>query len=418
MARRLPVAFLAVPLLALHPRASAQEAAPEAKSDKPRPLAETLTGPALDAYKLGKVLLDARDGVTAHGKFREAYDRSREPRLLWNMAVASKEARRYSQAIDEIDRFLAEGQQKFPELAAQATSARAVMESLVAPVRINVVPADAAVFIDGEAVKLTADAALRLDIGKHELRAERSGYQPYQRALNVQDSRGLEVSFALEAIPAPVVVPVPAAVPAPSQVPEPPKVVEAPKPAPQPEAPKSEEPPVGFNVGIEGGIWSRTFDRDTLNSTFRIQTTEEKSYPTTSPRVALSMEYDFGQHMGIPELFLTSFGGVVFASHEGSFTIQTSGSVTTSSKTLNVLLFQQDVGLMKRVSFDWFFVEGGAMFASTFDDGFGAVEHGFSARGGLGAHLSRHWKLRVSGGYRSVGKEESTIASGGLLFGF
>jgi hypothetical protein len=398
------------------PTVRAQESVSETKPDKPLPLAETLTGPALEAYKLGKVLLDARDGVTAHGKFREAYDRSREPRLLWNMAVASKEARRYAQAIDEIDHFLSEEHGKFPELAAQAKSARSVMESLVAPVRVNVIPVDALVFIDGEPVKVSADAPLRLDIGKHDLRAERSGFQPYQRALNVQDSRGLEVSFSLEAVPAPVVAVAPAA-----------PVTEAPKAPEPPVAPvaKPVEPPkpvddalVGFNFGVEAGTWSRDFDRETLNSTFGIETTEAKTYPTTSPRVTVNLEYDFGQHMGLPELFLSSFTGAVFASHEGNFTIRTNNTVTNASKTLNVTLFQQDVGLTKRLSWDWFFLEGGFFYATTFDDAFTLVDSGYSARGGLGAHLSKNWALRFMGGYRAVGKEEATLASGGFSVGF
>jgi hypothetical protein len=196
--------------------AAEADAESETQPDRPKPLSESLTGPALDAYKLAKILLEAKDAETAHGKFQEAFDRARDPRLLWNMAVSSKEARHYARSIGEIDRFLQEGGERYPELAVQARAARSVMENLVAPVRFRVTPVDAHVIVDGDSQPVAPGGSVLLDIGKHDVRVERSGFQPLGRTFTVENTRGLDIALVLEPNAPVIPVPPPAAPAAPA----------------------------------------------------------------------------------------------------------------------------------------------------------------------------------------------------------
>ena len=59
------------------------------------PLGESLSGEAKTDYESAKVLYDDGDFVGAGSKFQQAYDRSKDARLLWNVAVCEKAQRHY-----------------------------------------------------------------------------------------------------------------------------------------------------------------------------------------------------------------------------------------------------------------------------------------------------------------------------------
>src|SRR6478736_4874903 len=102
-------ALLAASVLAsLAPAAAAPP--PTAKAPAgPKPLAETLTGEAKSAYDSARVLFGDGDFGGALVKFQAAYDKSKDPRLLWNMAACEKNLRHYARTLQLVRRYAAEG---------------------------------------------------------------------------------------------------------------------------------------------------------------------------------------------------------------------------------------------------------------------------------------------------------------------
>jgi hypothetical protein len=214
--------FVVVLLTAPAALATDKGAKPAVIEKAQRPLTELLTGPALDAYLKGRDLFDAGDVITGHAKLSEAYELSTNPRLLWNMAACSKSSRHYARAIDELTRFLEDGQAVITaEQAKRAEEVRATLYSLVAAATLQVTPATAKVLLDGEPATRGA-GPYYLELGKHELRVEQEGYKPEARTLDVKQTKPFTVEVTLrEEAPAPVaspVLPVATVTPAPAAV--------------------------------------------------------------------------------------------------------------------------------------------------------------------------------------------------------
>jgi hypothetical protein len=182
-----------------------------------KPLNEILRGAALDAYLKGRDLFEAGDVVTGHAKLVEAYETSKNPRLLWNMAACSKSSRNYARAIDELTRFLADGRDQITaDQAKRAEEVRATLYSLVAAATITRAPEDATLAIDGEPATRGA-GPYYLELGKHELRLEREGFAPEVRTIDVKQTKALTLELTLERIPtAPAPLAVAPAAPSPT----------------------------------------------------------------------------------------------------------------------------------------------------------------------------------------------------------
>lgn len=156
---------------------------------KQRPLGEELSGVSRASFEQGKDLFEASDFATAHAKFKQAYEGSKNPRLLWNMAACSARQKRYARAIEEAERHLAEGKGRLPpEQIGRANEALVDWRSFVAEATLTIEPIGASLHVDDEARGVVgAVAKLTLDMGKHELRLEKSGFEPLSRAIVIVD---------------------------------------------------------------------------------------------------------------------------------------------------------------------------------------------------------------------------------------
>jgi hypothetical protein len=156
---------------------------------KQKPLAQELSGVARESFERAKDLFEASDFATAHAKFKQAYEASRNPRLLWNMAACSARLKRYARAIDETVRYLGEGRGKLnAEQVDKANGALAEWRSFVADAALNVEPGGATLHVDDEPRGVIGTTTrLSLDMGKHELRLEKSGYEALTRAIVIGD---------------------------------------------------------------------------------------------------------------------------------------------------------------------------------------------------------------------------------------
>ncbi|MGH7329836.1 MAG: hypothetical protein ACREJX_15930, partial [Polyangiaceae bacterium] len=70
----------------MSPAAFAKPPKPPAAPAGPKSLSDTLTGDAKADYEAGKLLFSDGDYAGAEIKLQGAYDKSQEPRLLWNIA--------------------------------------------------------------------------------------------------------------------------------------------------------------------------------------------------------------------------------------------------------------------------------------------------------------------------------------------
>jgi len=167
-----------------------------------KPLSEVLTGPARVAYESGRLLLEAEDSATAHAKFKEAYELSKSPRLLWNMAACSKLQRRYAMAVQELERFIHDGAGQIT--AEQEGRARELLETLrvvVAPVTVRVAPAHATLFVDGETRPIVdGESRLLIDVGRHEFRAELASHTEARRVIDIDETKAFAIDLKLAPI--------------------------------------------------------------------------------------------------------------------------------------------------------------------------------------------------------------------------
>jgi hypothetical protein len=234
-----------------------------------KPLNEILRGAALDAYSKGRDLFEAGDVVTGHAKLLEAYELSKNPRLLWNMAACSKSSRHYARAIDELTRFLADGHDQITaDQAKRAEEVRATLYSLVAAATITRTPEDASLTIDGEPAT-HGSGPYYLELGKHELRVERDGFLGETRVIDVRQTKATTIAFALERVPAPVAASV--APPAPAAVEAPPAASSVAAPEHGPEAASAQGDSnawtyAAFGVGAAGVLAGATFGVLAMNA--------------------------------------------------------------------------------------------------------------------------------------------------------
>ncbi len=173
--------------------------APPALAAHP-PLGKALTGHAKSDYEAGKMLAQTGDFSGALIKFKSAYDDSKDPRLLWNMAACEKSLHHYAATADLLDRYLDEGAHGW--LTAQdhddAESIQEAVRALYGKVSVHMEPKDASAALDGKPVTLVEDEPLRVDLGKHVLRVTKPGYEAQERAFETTGDDRVQVRIVLD----------------------------------------------------------------------------------------------------------------------------------------------------------------------------------------------------------------------------
>lgn len=170
-----------------------------------RPLGAVLDGEAKQAYEAARILFADGDFEGALAKFLHAYELSSEPRLLWNMAVCEKEQRHYARASQLIERYLSEGARSLP--ASSIKNAEDVLSTLRAfssRVSLEGAPEGAHVLIDGvEVGTVPLNVPLHVDLGRHQLRIEAPGYEPFRKMLDLPGDTDVTVPVTMRRETAP-----------------------------------------------------------------------------------------------------------------------------------------------------------------------------------------------------------------------
>jgi hypothetical protein len=172
-----------------------------APARREKSLSESLHGAAKDAYQSAELLFNSRDFRGAIAEYQQAYDLSKDARLLYNMAIAQKELREYARMQASLVRYKVEVAASIsPEDQAAVDSALAAIQNLVGRVAVNVNIAGAKITLDGESVGNSPLATpLVIDLGKHTLSAEAPGFEVGTKSIEI--AGGTETSVALVLVP-------------------------------------------------------------------------------------------------------------------------------------------------------------------------------------------------------------------------
>jgi hypothetical protein len=186
----------ALAFAAMAPHASAQSATPSVA----RPLEETLQGPAKDAYGSAKILFNNQDFEGAASKYSQAYALSKDPRLLFNLAICEKNQHHYARTEGLLEQYEREmGSRIAADDKATVDAALVAIRGLVGAVTLTVTEAGATVSIDGQELGTTPlDGPLKLDLGKHTLTVKKEGFSTREMPLDVAGGAAGTTTVRLE----------------------------------------------------------------------------------------------------------------------------------------------------------------------------------------------------------------------------
>ncbi len=150
-------------------------------------LRERLSGDARVAFERGLALHDAKDSRAALAQFLIAYDLSREPRLLVNLAVVERDLGHYARGLTLLGRALEEGAGALSGVEkAKIKRSMATFRALTAPLSARSEPPGADVLIDGVQVgKTPLPPDSRIDLGRRRVVMKLAGRREAEQSLEV-----------------------------------------------------------------------------------------------------------------------------------------------------------------------------------------------------------------------------------------
>jgi len=165
----------------------------------PRPLAESLGGQAKADYESGKLLFVDGDFAGAEIKFRSAYDKSGDARLLWNVAACEKNQRHYARTVALLQEYLDKGQAVLSDAdRAEAKALVAAIEPFTVKLTVVVNEPGAEVSIDDERVGTSPlDRPTVVDIGTRKVTVSKAGFQPWSQSIPIGGSAEAKVDVHL-----------------------------------------------------------------------------------------------------------------------------------------------------------------------------------------------------------------------------
>jgi hypothetical protein len=154
---------------------------PQAAPAAPPPLSDTLTGMAKAEYEAGRILYGDKDFANAILKFMKAHELSKDPRLLWNIAVCHKNLRHYSKMLATIQRYRTEAASMLSEdEKAQAVEIIKTVEAFVSQMKLTVSEEGAEVFVDDEKVgESPLHGPVVVDVGARKIHVTKQGFKDF-----------------------------------------------------------------------------------------------------------------------------------------------------------------------------------------------------------------------------------------------
>lgn len=167
----------------------------------------TQGGDARRLFEQGLELADQERWGEAVDAFRQSRAIVERPSTVFNLGNALFRVGRMTAAIAAFDDFVRIAHPRRDRAqVAEATRLRGVAQTSLATLVIDVMPADATLTIDGDAIASTgARREIALDPGRHDLRAVADGHEPYTTPITLSSGARTELAVRLaeERPPAP-----------------------------------------------------------------------------------------------------------------------------------------------------------------------------------------------------------------------
>lgn len=135
-------------------------------------------------FKEANQLVGEGDFSGAVDMFRTAYQRSPNPKILWNLSVVLGRMGRNAEAADVYAEFIRNPRSEEAKRA-QGAKLLAALEAQVGRLRIEVAQPGARVVLDGREIGTGTSFMVRVDPGSHTIVAERIGSPPAAATLDV-----------------------------------------------------------------------------------------------------------------------------------------------------------------------------------------------------------------------------------------
>lgn len=192
VAHALAAAMLAISVA----RAAHAQPAPPARR---LPLAQSLPSDARRDYDAGKLLFEDGDYATALLMYQTAYDRTRDPRLLWNVAACQKNLRHYAKTAALLRRYLAEGGNLLsPADRRDAQELSKAIAPFTVSMTVSVAEPGAQVWVDDEPVGTSPlPGPVVLDMGTRRVRVKKEGFRLVEHDVPVGGSAPTSVDIAM-----------------------------------------------------------------------------------------------------------------------------------------------------------------------------------------------------------------------------
>jgi hypothetical protein len=198
---RSPIAVVvALSLLApVHPLAL--RVAEAQQPAKPKTVREELTGEALLAWDRAVELFNAKKWDGAQAEFMQAYRISKNPRVLFNVAMSAKGGGNYTRAIEILNQELSDGAGRITK-ADETRIADEIntLSDFVSTLTVDVNEPGAQIAIDGENVGVSPLAKpVPVTVGTHKVTATKAGFTQGTESVLIAGKVPGKVSIKIEA---------------------------------------------------------------------------------------------------------------------------------------------------------------------------------------------------------------------------
>jgi hypothetical protein len=171
-------------------------AAPRAAHAQPAPADADVAEGRLH-FDRGVLLFDQGDHDGALAEFQRAWELSRRPSVLFNVATTSRMLRRYGDAIEAYRRLRAEATLTASDRQRAERELRE-LEQLAARVRVTVDPPDAALLVDGRRHPVGVDIVV--GPGTHRAEATREDFHPAVEQITIASGETRALHLALRPV--------------------------------------------------------------------------------------------------------------------------------------------------------------------------------------------------------------------------
>lgn len=171
-----------------------------AQPKRPKSIRELLPDEAKKQWDSAVALATRSQWDPARAAFLQAYEQSKNPRILYNVGVMEKNLGRYAAAIEWWQRELAEGRGILsPEEEQELGASIQGLQKFVMTIAIDVSEPGAKVFVDGDEIGTSPLAKpISVAIGSHNIRATKPGFADAHAHVDGKDPSP-KVSLKLEA---------------------------------------------------------------------------------------------------------------------------------------------------------------------------------------------------------------------------